>query len=432
MRRLLACAGALYLVVTTACGRDVAFVDPRAATEPGDTTNGDGGEQTVVRGNLDVTITVAAEDAAIAEALGLGGPGLPGAAVTVRRAGVGSYQGLTDSAGQVRFEELVTGRWTVSAVRGLTPEERAGLPAGAEDVTGFAAGGPATVEEVGTAVEMPAYAGRGGTIVISELYPPNPLAADGNSYSTGGYIELVNNSFETVYLDGMIVGHTYHLSIESNVGTCEETAKWREDSLGVWARFFGSFPGRGTDYPLAPGAAAVIATDAINHSEFVSELLDLSGADFEFIGSADVDNPAVPNMLNTGLAEWSPVIGHGLKFSYISLYFFVAEALDPDTLRSTVAIPDWRHVLIPRASVLDVVTSQLTPEKQAALPSLWCPRVIHPVFDRQHAELYDGSQLLAIRRRALSALGDGRVILQRTRNSYADLETAPPTPGRIP
>jgi hypothetical protein len=138
-------------------------------------------------------------------------------------------------------------------------------------------------------------------------------------------------------------------------------------------------------------------------------------------------------MLNTGLAEFSPVIGHGLKFFYIGLHFFVARALDPDTLASTIAIPDWEHVLIPRGAVLDVFTSRLTPEKQAALPgAVPCDRMIHPVFDRQHAELYDGSQLAAVRRRALPALGDGRIVLLRTRSSVADFETAPPTPGRIP
>jgi hypothetical protein len=430
MRRPLSCAGALYLVVMTACGRDVTFVDPRAATEPGDTTNG-GGQQTVVRGNLHITVAVAAEDTAIAGALGLGGPGLPGAAVTVRRVGVGSYQGLTDSAGRVTFEGLVTGPWTVSAIRALTPEERAVLPAGAEDVTGFAAGGPATVEEAGTAVEMPAYAGRGGTVVISEVFPPNPPTA-GNSYDTGGYIELANNGFETIYLDRMILGFTYHGLWESNVATCEETSVWREDSLGVWARFFASFPGRGTDYPLSPGTAVVIATDAIDHRQYVPSLLDLSGADFEFIGSADVDNPAVPNMINTGLAEWSSAVGHGLKFPLIALYIFVAEELDPDTLVSDIAIPNWEHVRIPRAAVLDVFTSWATPEIQATLTAVPCSGTTHPVFDRQAAELYDYRQLVGIRRRALQILGDGRVVLQRTRSSYADFETASPTPGRVP
>ena len=62
----------LLLTLAAACGRDVTFVDPRAATEPGDTTNG-GGQQTVVRGNLDVTVTIAPGDSA-----SFGGP--PGGA----------------------------------------------------------------------------------------------------------------------------------------------------------------------------------------------------------------------------------------------------------------------------------------------------------------------------------------------------------------
>jgi hypothetical protein len=432
MRRLSSCAGALYLVVMTACGRDVTFVDPRAATEPGDTTNG-GGRQTVVRGNLHITVTVAAEDTAIAGALGLGGPGLPGATVTVRRLGQPLHQALTDSAGRVSLPGLVTGPWAVTAVRVLTAEERATLPAGAEDVTGFAAGASVTVIEAGTVVEMPAYAGRGGSVVINEVFPVN-LPTDGNSYNTAQYIELVNNGFETVYLDGMIVGFTYHSLWESNVGTCEETRAWREDSLGVWARFFGSFPGGGQSYPLTPGEAVVVATDAVDHSQFFPVLPNLSArANFEFIGSSDVDNPAVPNMLNTGVAEWGGgVIGHGLLFSVSALHVFVAAPLDPDTLLSDILIPNWKHVRIPRGAVLDVFTSRRTPELEAASALVPCSRTTHSVFDLQHAELFDYTQPISIRRRVFQALGDGRVLLLRTRNSRVDFETAPTTPGQVP
>ena len=63
----------LLLALITACGREVTFVDPRAASEPGDTANGNGGQQTVVRGNLDVTVTIAPGDSA-----SFGGP--PGGA----------------------------------------------------------------------------------------------------------------------------------------------------------------------------------------------------------------------------------------------------------------------------------------------------------------------------------------------------------------
>ena len=316
-------------------------------------------------------------------------------------------------------------------MRPLTPEERAALPAGAEDVTGFGGGESVTISESGTSVEVVVRVGRQGTIVISEVFPYN-AQTDGNSYDTGQYLELYNNGFETVYLDGMIVGLLYFLTVESNVATCEESARWREDSLGLWVREFASFPGSGTTYALPPGTGVVVATDGIDHTEFAPGLLDLSGAAFEFIGSADVDNPAVPNMLNTGLGEHRAVVGHGILFGFTQVMAFVAAPVDPDTLPSEIGTANQELVRIPRPAVLDVLTSRETPERQASSTTTKCEHMTHPVFDLQHAELYDYTRPLSISRRVLQTLGDGRVILQRTTNSAADFETRAPTPGTVP
>jgi hypothetical protein len=376
-------------------------------------------------------VAIAPQDTAIATAVGLNGGTLVGAAVAARRLGQPLQEGVTDSAGVVKFQGLVTGPWVVSVVRPLTAEERTVLPPGAEDVTGFAGGAAVTVDAGGTRAPILASAGRGGSVTISELFAANP-STDGNSYNTGQYLELVNNSFETVYLDGMIVGFPYILVIESNVWSCDQGAPFREDSLGLWTRYFATIPGGGTTYPLAPGGTVVIATDAIDHSVFVPGLPNLSGASFEFIGSADVNNPAVPDMLSTGLAEWLPSVGHGLKFLSTFIQVFVAKPLSIDTLPRAEAIPGQDHVRIPRDAVLDVYTSRATPELQTTLTSVPCARMVHPIFDLQSAELYDYRQLSSMRRQVFLALGDGRVLLRRTGNSRVDFESSPPTPGRLP
>jgi len=325
---------------------------------------------------------------------------------------------------------LVTGPWTVTAVRPLTAVERAALPAGAEEVTAFGAGANVTVLAEGSALTLSAVAGRQGTVVISEVFPAIERTQAGEDYLTGHFIELSNNSFETVYLDGMVVGLLYRLTVESNVSTCEESARWREDSAGIWAREFASFPGDGNDVPLAAGLSVVIATDAIDHTPFAPTLLNLAVTDFEFIGSADIDNPAVPNMVNTGLGEHRAALGHGILFGFTQILAFVSLPVDPDTLPREVGTANEELVRIPRAAVLDVLTSRSTPERPSS--NVPCARMTHPVFDGQNAELYDYTQVISLRRRVLQALPDGRQILQRTRNSAADFESAPPSPGRVP
>jgi len=422
----------LLLTVAAACGRDVTFVDPRAATEPGDTTNGNGGQQTVVRGNLDVTVTIAPEDSAIAQALGFPGLALVGATVTARRLGQPLQEAITDSAGRVTFEALVTGAWPISAVRVLTAEERAALPAGAEDVAGFAGGGTAQVAESGSSFTVPVVLGRQGGVVIGEVFAPVYQVPSLFYYYTGGYLELYNNGFETIYLDQMVVGMLEYPA--DNVReTCEQVAVHLEDPLGLWVRYFYRFPGSGREYPLAPSTSAVVATDAIDHRAFVSGLQDLSGASFEFLGSADVDNPAVPNMVDIGFLEYRAAVGHGLTIGQTVINVFLSAPVDPDTLPQYVSVFGHRFARIPRGAVLDVFTSWPTPEVQAAFPFLeWCPRMVNEVFDRESAYLYDSGPFLSLRRRVLQVLRDGRIVLQRTGSSAADLELAAPTPGSVP
>lgn len=420
----------LALALLAACGRDVTFVEPQAALEQDDTTSTDGGDPTVVRGNLMVVVKVVPSDASIAQAVGANPEKLEGVVVSVRRTGQASRADTTNVDGVAAFTGLVTGLWTVSAIRTLGDTERGLLPPSATDVTGFAGGATVAIGPGDNATTVAVIAGRQGTLVISEVFPFAP-PTDGNDYLTGMYIELVNNGFETVFLDGMIVGLPYLITIQTSLATCNQTARWREDSLGVWTREFAAFPGDGDDYPVAPGQTVVVATDAIDHTQFAPSMLDLTAANFEFIGSSDVDNPAVPNMVNVGLAEHRASVGHGILFGFTEVKVFLAMGVDPDTLPQEDA-PSQRHVRIPRDAIRDIFTTRGTPEFQAGLSSVFCGRMTHQAFDAQHAELYDYSQFVSLRRRTLFTLGDGRVILQRTRNSALDFESGAPTPGRLP
>ena len=137
-------------------------------------------------------------------------------------------------------------------------------------------------------------------------------------------------------------------------------------------------------------------------------------------------------MLNTGLGEHRAVVGHGILFGFTKVMAFVAAPVDPNTLPSEIGTANQELVRIPESAVLDVLTSRGTPEFQAGSTLVPCEHMTHPIFDQQHAELYDYTKPLSISRRILQTLGDGRVILQRTKNSAADFESRTPTPGQMP
>lgn len=138
-----------------------------------------------------------------------------------------------------------------------------------------------------------------GTIIFKEIYTTGVQ----DYYWTDGFYELVNNSDEIQYLDGIIMG-----IVTNGYG---DVSSWA-DSLGNLPDYYPMtnstvyFPGTGTDYPLMPGQSVVCATRPLNHA--ARELteadtqspVDLSTADWDIYipqSAQDTDVPNIPNML---------------------------------------------------------------------------------------------------------------------------------------
>jgi hypothetical protein len=416
----------LTLALALACGRDVVFVDPPppgSDTTHTDTTHTD--TTVVQRVDLHVTVTIAPADTALATSLGLTNGRLSSAQVTARRvAGQQAPQtGTTDSLGEVTLPRLITGTWAITVVRSLSETERALLDSANRDVTGFGGAGQFVVSDSTRAVTIEAVAGRQGTLVISEAYLSNEPST---AYDFGQYIEVHNNSFDTLYLDGKILGRSIPWVSGTLATPCSEFARWLEDPEGIWSRFFWAFPGTGRDHPLPPGGSAIVATDAIDHRSVNPALLDLSGADFEFIGASDVDNPAVPNMRNfPGWSDMGDAYGHGPRWT-TAISIYLAEPFDPDSLvLDNLPVQHPLHARIPEDKILDVLTSGMTLNREPSTP--YCPNFVDPSFDGQYARLVDRSMTHSLTRKSLAGW-----ILQRTKVSAADFENAPASPGRAP
>jgi len=426
----------VVVILALACGREVVFVDPPPAsstdTTGTDTTGTDttGTDTTVVqRVDLQVTVTIAPADTALARRLGLTNGRLANAQVTARRVAgqQGPQSGTTDSLGRLMLPQLIEGVWAITAGRALTETERGLLDSASADVTGFGGAGYFSLVAPAPSVAIEAFAANRGTLVISEAHIPVDNKLTG--YSLGQYIEVTNNSPGTIFLDGKIFG----MSLPWFSGTtsdCSDFKQWLEDPEGIWTKTIWAFPGDGDDHPLLPGASAILATDAIDHRVFHPDLQDLSFADFEFIGAenVDVDNPAVPNMRE--FPPWSnsgdATLGHGPHWiGRISI--FLADAVDPDSLpHDYLPVGSPEHLRVPRDRILDVLTSGSTPETKIGLP--YCPNFVHPSFDGHFAELVDGTSVVySLARRGFPGGG-----LQRTKVSAADFERALPTPGRAP
>ncbi|MEX1999084.1 MAG: hypothetical protein WD934_05310 [Gemmatimonadales bacterium] len=364
------------------------------------------------------------QDASFAVAVGACGGVLRQAAVTIRL-GTLRVVDTTDANGEVTYSQLVPGDYSVSIARVLTPEEIAQLPQDQRDVGAFGGGVQVRVNPPATQVSVDVAAGRRGSLVFSELFLAEPAALGGAfaRYVHGQYIGLRNNADTVIDLSGKLVGHGFAVVATSTNPSvdCGALERWRLDSLGILAVFFDAFP----QAVLQPGQSVLVATDGIDHSVIQPGMPNLTTAAFEFIGSNDVDNPGVRNMVRVSPLEYGAgIIGHGMKFGYGVV--FVADAVslaDLELVDVPLVQPRWYR--IPRATILDVATTYFVPELAPAYNAP-CNPMIHPVFDRQFGALYDFRAVQSsIQRRLFTTLPNGQELLQRTGSTANDFVLAP-------
>ncbi|KPJ92373.1 MAG: hypothetical protein AMS18_07550 [Gemmatimonas sp. SG8_17] len=374
------------------------------------------------------TITVFLEDADLAAALGWSN-GVPGATVSLHRLQeeFDLLTGVTDSSGQVRFDPMLPGQYRIAAERVLQ--------AGETGPTGGvlrAFGDGVRVWKDSTALDLHLRADRRGSLVISEIRTTGRYGdASWNTYDGYQYFEIYNNSDTTVYLDGMLWGRTFHYLVEAPASSCAGSEPLRNDPAGIWASYFHQFPGSGTEYAVAPGQSILVAQDAVDHTVVHPNLPDLTVADFELEGPADVDNPEVPNMPYVGLASliFQP---HGVLISCVLNPCFLAAAADPASLERTPYPSNLEWARIPMEAVIDVVSA-----------GIWVPaydRIGNPCaiavggdMDRLEYPSYPiyYDPFLAFQRKVLRVSAQGRPILQDVNVSFVDLWEGPRSPGSI-
>jgi hypothetical protein len=379
----------------------------------------------------DVTLTLVADSLPeAAERLGWG-RAIPDAEVTLASLGGSAEETLTartDAQGRVFFEDMETGAYRVRVSRLLTGQQIVEV-----GVTGVTGAFTVNVRGPTTELELAPLPMLRRELVISEVHFDRFFRLGVGSYQVAGFLEVFNNSDTTIYLDGKLIGRQF--SVMYDATPCEWTEWFRTDPEGIWALEIHRFPGSGGDFPLEQGESAVIATDAIDHSEFFDFLLDLSGADFEFTGPQAPDNPAVPNMIDVG--PWRNPLGHGMILGTISEVLFLSDAVGLDELpRSRMPTWDFDAPRIPRDKILDVVTFGTNRDEELGIADRWCHPWVHPNFDRDWGPYILGDSderwLFSANRRVAAVLPDGRKVLQHSRTSAVDFYVGERTPGWIP
>ena len=210
-----------------------------------------GGERKIVEppptGSADFTLTVRPdpEDVGVAQQLGWTA-GIPGAEVTVAQAGFdGSGQTFTTSAsGTVSIKALQSGKYHVSVRRLFNSAEIQKLAAGS-DAVAFVGQSDLSVSSSSGSATINIQASYRRSLIISEWSFVGRNIPGSAGYLFGGFLELYNNSDNTVYLDGVLVADAYHQAIDYPNYSCALTEPFRNDPAGLWTSRMAGFPGAG-------------------------------------------------------------------------------------------------------------------------------------------------------------------------------------------
>lgn len=148
-----------------------------------------------------------------------------------------------------------------------------------------------------TLYTLPASADN-NLFIFSEIFF-NGETNSGRMMHPDQYFVVYNPNPIDLYLDGLSVAVTYHLSWQNKLS-------WYDTYMpnNIPVRGFVTIPGTGEEHILKAGERAVVAFTAIDHSkeEGYDNAVDLSGADFELYygpDANDVDNPQVPDLIIT-------------------------------------------------------------------------------------------------------------------------------------
>ncbi|MBP1164343.1 MULTISPECIES: DUF4876 domain-containing protein [unclassified Chryseobacterium] len=278
--------------------------------------------------------------------------------------------------------------------------------------------------ETSKTLELALKSGNSSDLILEEIFFTGTKTPQGAMYFGDQYFKITNNTDKTLYADGMLL-------IQSSFMTNEK----QDYSPNIMATTLSAgaiirIPGNGTMYPVKAGESIIIAEDAINHKNFNPSSINLSNANFQIFkeDSDDIDNPAVPKMMNV----FDKMVIHTQGYYAYALarmpQGMTHEALVAQntytytynlTINGDVYPMDGTAVKIPNEWITDAVNLSVQDSFQ------W--QVTSPSLDMGWTSVttFDGDKNRfgkAVRRKVTGKTMEGKNILKDTNNSTTDFE----------
>lgn len=332
----------------------------------------------------------------------------------------------TNSNGEAIFADVLPGSYNIAVSKSLTADEARTLTGISTAISLNALQGNVAITNGQDPVyELTLQGSAAGNIVFKEVYYTGSKTSMGGTYFSDQFIELYNNSTDTLYLDSLCIADAY-----GNAGLINPTSlptPFNTDNSAVYVSTIWRIPGTGKQQPLAPGKSIIIAQDGVNHKDPLlnpNSPVDLSAADWETYNerpdNRDADAPAVPNLEKVyynGGFDWNvPVFGASLVIFKADFSKLEQVPIPGSTQPARIKIPN--NIIIDGFEAL----------KDGGAGSF---KRIPPAVDAGFVFADDTYNMQSFRRKTSTTI-NGRRVLQDTNNSGNDFEKiATPTPKKF-
>lgn len=271
-----------------------------------------------------------------------------------------------------------------------------------------------------------------GGFIFKEIYYAGSKTPDAKPYPSDQFLEIYNNSNETLYADGLCFSVLEPVAAKPSVwvNTDGSIMDKLPCTYQAWI-----IPGTGKEHPVLPGKSIVIAEDGIDHKTDPNgnslSPVNLGKAEWETYVAAsgkDTDSPGVPNLVmmyttSVLMQDWTMSVDGSAVILYRLPGAWDQFVADPTNLNTKPGITSTtQYLMIPKSYVIDAVEIvQLDETKRyKRLPI---------ELDAGYTYLDAGSYSSKSIRRKAKLIVDGRVIYKDTNNSTADfLHDLVPTP----
>ena len=204
-----------------------------------------------------------------------------------------NYMAQTDAAGTATFTNVIPDIYNVSASWSITSDQY--MEATGETVqhgTYVLSGALANqvLIDDATRLTLSTNCARKQSVLISKVYYAGCKDNNNKNYLAGRFVELYNNSDESVDVAGM------YLCLMESGSTPAYIISTQSDYIYIKQVF--QFPNEG-HHILQPGEHILVTNSAVNHTENAAADYDESNADFECKSNANnapANNPATPAM----------------------------------------------------------------------------------------------------------------------------------------